>query len=493
MQVPVIHKFLRFRRFFIFGLYVCLILIANYTAFWLRFDGVIPLAYQELLVHMLPLLVLVRGLTFIPFRLYEGLWRYTGIWDLRNIIFGVLCSSMVFYLVVHWGANLKHYPRSVFVVDSLLLICMLGGLRLARRIYREVAHLEKERKVLIFGAGDAGESIVRDMRNNPYYEYEPIGFIDDEATKVGQRIHGVPVLGTRKDLAEIVSKKNPQEVLVAIHRPDPITIREIVKTLEPFKLPITTLPNLQDIMNGKVTVSQIRNLSVEDLLARPAVGLDPEPVRNLIAQKRIMVTGAGGSIGSELCRQIAAFQPGFLILFERYENGLYEIENDLVGRYPSLAIQSTIGDVTDANRVNAVIAEHRPEIIFHAAAHKHVPLMERNACEAVKNNIVGTRTIAEAAEKHGVERFILISTDKAVNPSSVMGASKRTAELIVQAMASRRTTCFVVVRFGNVLNSNGSVIPRFVEQIKAGGPVTVTHPEMRRYFMLISEAVQLVL
>ena len=493
MQLPVIQKIVRFRRVFVFGLYVCLILIANYVAFWLRFDGVIPLDYQELLVRLLPLLVLVRGLTFIPFRMYEGLWRYTGIWDLRNIIAGVLCSSLVFYLIVHWVTGLTQYPRSVFVIDSLLLIFLLGGLRLARRIHRELGHLEKEKKILIYGAGDAGESIVRDMRNNAWYKYEPIGFIDDQASKVGQRIHGVPVLGTRKDLVDIMSRKAPHEVLVAMHRPDPATIRDIVKTLEPFKVPITTLPNLQDIMNGKVAVSQIRNLSVEDLLTRAVVGLDPEPVRKLIAGKRIMVTGAGGSIGSELCRQIAGFQPKALILFERYENGLYAIENDLVARYPSLSIYPAIGDVTDSNRVNAVISAHSPEIIFHAAAHKHVPLMELNVCEAVKNNIVGTRTIAEAAEKRGVERFILISTDKAVNPSSVMGASKRMAELIVQAMAARHTTCFEVVRFGNVLNSNGSVVPRFLEQIKAGGPVTVTHPEMRRYFMLISEAVQLVL
>jgi FlaA1/EpsC-like NDP-sugar epimerase len=270
-------------------------------------------------------------------------------------------------------------------------------------------------------------------------------------------------------------------------------LREIVKTLQPFKVCITILPNLLHIMNGKAMVPQIRQLSVEDLLERQPIGLDPESVRHMIVGKRILVTGAGGSIGSELCRQIATLHPNALYLYEHYENSLYAIGSDLANRHSTLNVQCIIGDVTDVQRVGAVMSELQPEIVFHAAAHKHVPLMELNPCEAVKNNIGGTRIVAEAAASAGAERFILISTDKAVNPSSIMGATKRIAELLIQSLAQLHQTRFAVVRFGNVLGSNGSVVPLFLEQIKAGGPVTVTHPEVQRYFMLIPEAVHLVL
>ncbi|MBI3609516.1 MAG: polysaccharide biosynthesis protein [Nitrospirae bacterium] len=475
----------RFRRLIVVSLHLALIVFANYLAFWLRFDGTIPDEDWALFLQMLPWLLAIRAAMFIPFRIYEGLWRYTGIWDLRNIVVGVFSSSIVFYLWVRWGFGLSRYPRSVFLMDSILLVCLLGGVRLGRRIYRQMGHTDRARRVLIFGAGDAGEMIVRDMKSNGY-DYEPVGYVDDDPGKVGQSIHGVRVLGTRNDLSRIMASEAPTEVLVAMPSAGPALVRQVVKALEPFKVPIKTLPNLRDVLDGKVSINQIRNLSLEDLLARAPVGLDPVPVRHLIEGKRVLVTGAGGSIGSELCRQVTAMHPAALILYERYENGLYAVGNDLVAR-------SVIGDITDTNRVNAVIAAYRPEIIFHAAAHKHVPLMELNPCEAVKNNIVGTRTMAEAALRHDVERFILISTDKAVNPSSVMGATKRAAEFLVQGMNDTSRTTFAAVRFGNVLGSNGSVVPRFMAQIKAGGPVTVTHPEMRRYFMLIPEAVQLVL
>jgi FlaA1/EpsC-like NDP-sugar epimerase len=352
--------------------------------------------------------------------------------------------------------------------------------------------MQRTKRVLIYGAGDAGEMIVRDMKNNGAYTYEPIGFVDDDPAKTGQRIHGVRVLGTRRDLVRIMTNAQAHEVLVAIPSADPPTIRAVVKALEPFKVPITTLPNLRDLLGSQVTVHQIRHLAVEDLLPRAPVGLDPEPVQHLIAGKRVLVTGAGGSIGAELCRQIATLQPQALILLERYENSLYAIGNDLA-RHDNVHLQCLIGDVTDAHRVHTVLETYHPELIFHAAAHKHVPLMETNLCEAVKNNVFGTRILAEAAAKHGAERFILISTDKAVNPTSIMGATKRIAELVIQDIARRSQTRFLAVRFGNVLGSNGSVIPRFLEQIQAGGPVTVTHPEVRRYFMLIPEAVSLVL
>jgi FlaA1/EpsC-like NDP-sugar epimerase len=484
---------IRYRRVYVVLLHLAFIVVANYGAFWLRFDGAIPPWALTRLLQMLPWLVLIRGVVFAPFRLYEGTWRYTSIWDLRNIIGGVLSSTLVFLVVTRWGFGFEDYPRAVFVVDSGLLILLLGGVRLSRRIYRELGHLELDKSVLIYGAGDAGEMIVRDMKGNSFYEYEPIGFVDDDPAKVGQRIHGLKVLGTRNDLARILAREQPSAVLVAMPRAEPATIREVVSQLAPFKVPIMTLPNLRDVMNGHVTVSQMRSLAIEDLLERAPVGLQIAPVRRFIEGKRVMVTGAGGSIGAELCRQVAALRPAGLILFERYENGLYAIGNELASRHDSLFVQSAIGDVTDASRVDAVLREHHPQVIFHAAAHKHVPLMELNPCEAVKNNVAGTRVMATAAAEQGVERFILISSDKAVNPSSVMGATKRIAELVMLRMNGRARPCFVAVRFGNVLGSNGSVVPLFLQQIRAGGPVTVTHPEIRRYFMLTQEAVQLVL
>jgi FlaA1/EpsC-like NDP-sugar epimerase len=274
---------------------------------------------------------------------------------------------------------------------------------------------------------------------------------------------------------------------------DPAGIRTIVRALQAFKLPIKTLPKLTDIIGGKVQLNEIRNLSVEDLLARPPVGLDPMPVKHLIRGRRVMVTGAGGSIGSELCRQIAKLQPASLIMFERYENSLHAVRMELEDSRPNCGIYCVIGDVADTACVSATMQQHRPEIVFHAAAHKHVPLMEENPCEAIKNNVRGTRLLAQASEFFGVDRFIFISTDKAVNPTSVMGASKRLAELAIQTQAMGSGTSFGVVRFGNVLGSNGSVVPRFLDQIRRGGPVTITHPEMRRFFMLIPEAVQLVM
>ena len=484
---------LKYHRPLVVGLHLLLIVLANYLAFWLRFDGAIPNEEWQLFVQMLPWLVVLRGAIFIPFRLYEGLWRYTSIGDLRNIIGGVLASTFVFYVIVHWGLSLTAYPKTVFLIDSMLLVSLLGGVRLARRIYRGFGYPDRKKRILIYGAGDAGEMVVRDIKNNPFYEYEPIGFIDDDTNKTGRWIHGIKVFGTRETLSRIFEEQKPHAVLVAISRAEPAVIRKVVKALESYKVPIKTLPNLRDVLGGQIEVSQIRNLAIEDLLERAPVGLDAEPLRHLINGKRVLVTGAGGSIGSELCRQIAALNPSALVLFDRYENGLFAVANELRSSYGGVQAHAVVGDVTDKARVCRIMAEHQPQIVFHAAAHKHVPLMEASPCEAVKNNVGGTRTLAEAAQEFHVERFILISTDKAVNPTSVMGASKRVAELVVQRLSRESRTIFATVRFGNVLGSNGSVIPLFMEQIKAGGPVTVTHPEVRRYFMLIPEAVHLVL
>jgi len=477
-------------RWVIIVSHLTLTVLANYLAFWLRFDGEIPERELTLLAQLTPWLVVTRGLTFIPFKLYAGLWRYTGIYDLRDLCAAVLASTFVFYLQVHWALGITDYPRSVFVVDSMILVFLLGGLRLARRVQREHRTIQRRKRVLVYGAGDAGEMIVRDMKKHD--DYQPVGFIDDDLGKVGHRIHGVDVLGSRDQLRRIIADQKPDEFLVAIPGADPSVARGIVRALEPFKLPIKTLPNLRDLLDGDVGMSKVRSLSIEDLLSRAPVGLEAERVAQLIKGQRVMVTGAGGSIGSQLCRQILDAEPERLVMFERYENSLFAVANDLEAH--AARLESVIGDVTDARRLDAVVRSFRPDLIFHAAAHKHVPLMELNVCEAVKNNVIGSRRVAEAAQRYGVERCVLISSDKAVDPTSVMGATKRIAELIFQGMsAGEAGTRFVIVRFGNVLGSNGSVFPRFLQQIKSGGPVTVTHPEMRRYFMLISEAVQLVL
>ena len=465
--------------------------VASFLAIWLRHDGIVPAALMAAYFQALPWLLAIRFLTFFPFGLYGGLWRYTGVWDLTRIVLAVVASSTAIYIFLYRPYGPGIYPRSIPIIESLLLISFLGGVRLLWRILPEAVRQKEGRRVLIIGAGDAGEMIAREMRKSN--DYEPVAFVDHDARKVGRTIHGLTVLGTPEDLPRVIATTQPTEVLIAIPSAAPSAVRALVRHLEPFKLRITTLPSLRELVHGRVGVAQIRPLAIEDLLPRTQVALNVAPVRELVRGKRVLVTGAGGSIGSELCRQIAQLEPASLILYERYENSLYAIANDLADGWRGLQVHPTIGDVTDRERVDAVFAEHRPHLVFHAAAHKHVPLMEANPCEAIKNNVAGTQMVVDASRRYGVPRFVLISTDKAANPSSVMGATKRVAELIVQAAGSDATTRFVTVRFGNVLGSNGSVIPRMVEQIRGGGPVTVTHPDIRRYFMLIPEAVQLVL
>jgi FlaA1/EpsC-like NDP-sugar epimerase len=496
LVAKVLRTVLEHRRIIVVVLHLGLIALSNYLALWLRFDGVVPNELAAQARALLPTLLLVRVVTFLPFRLYEGLWRYTSISDARNIVGAVVTSSVAFFLIVRLSFGSNVYPRSVYIIDAVLLICLVGGVRSIRRLVRELSRGNTDRRVLIFGAGDAGEMIVRDMKRRTFYHGAPIGFVDDDRRKIGQRIHGLPVFGTRAELQAIIEREHPDDVLIALPTADPATIRSIVKALEPYKLAIKTLPNLRDVLDGNVSVNQIRELSLEDLLPRAPVGLDQAPVGRLIGGQTVLVTGAGGSIGSELCRQILSFGPRSMVLFERYENSLFAIENDLRDRGGACEIHAVVGDMTDRRRVNEVMAQFRPQLVFHAAAHKHVPLMEASPCEAVKNNVGGTWVLGRAAVAHGVSRFVMISTDKAVNPTSVMGTSKRVCEMIVQGLADGghgNGTKFSVVRFGNVLGSNGSVVPRFMDQIKAGGPVTVTHPEIRRFFMLIPEAVELVL
>lgn len=484
---------LKWRRPLIVLLEVALMVLANYLAFWLRFDGKIPEAEWGTFLLVLPWLVMIRTAAFFMFRLNEGLWRYTSLWDVRNIIVGVMSSTIVLYAWTRWVMEVTGYPRSIFIIDAMLLIGFVAGVRLPRRMLREAVIYRPRKTVLIIGAGDRGERIVREMKLNPTSRYQPIGFIDDHASLRYKRIHGVKVLGPREDLGPILSAERPDEVVLALPHVTPDVLRQIMSAIGPFKVSVKMLPSMQDLLGDRSVVSQIRSVAVEDLLARAPVHLKTDAMVEMVAGRRVLITGAGGSIGSELSRQIAAMRPECVVLFERHENSLYTIAKELEDQGLASLIHPVLGDVTDRRRLMETMTRYRPAIVFHAAAHKHVPLVELNPSEALKNNCLGTRIAAETADRCGVERFVLISTDKAVNPSSVMGATKRAAELIVQDMADRSTTRFLTVRFGNVLGSNGSVLLRFQEQIRAGGPVTVTHPDIRRFFMLIPEAVHLVL
>jgi FlaA1/EpsC-like NDP-sugar epimerase len=489
----LLNLLLRIRRPISMAIHATLIVVANIGAFWLRFDGRIPPEYWQAALSSVPWILAVRMLVFWPLHLFEGLWKYTSILDLRNIILGVGVSTAVLYPLEALTSNGPGYPRSILLIDSLLLVSLLGGARMSRRVYRELRLPRNGRRLLIYGAGDAAEMILRDLRQSTNFDAQPVGLVDDDPMKMGRRIQGVRVLGGREHLAAIIGDTRAEEILIAIPSASTSSLNAIVRSLEPYKIRISTLPKLADLIGRRVGAGQIRQLKIEDLLGREPVALDHESIRGFLAGKRVMVTGAGGSIGSELSRQIAIAGPESLLLLDHYENSLFQIHNELLDKTPALAIHPVVANITDAPRIGQIVASFRPSVIFHAAAHKHVPLMEHNPCEAIKNNVRGTRVVAEAARQSGVERFVMVSTDKAANPTSVMGSAKRVAELVVRAMNATGQTKFIVVRFGNVLGSNGSVVPRFVAQIAAGGPVTVTHPEMRRFFMLIPEAVQLVL
>ena len=486
---------LRHRRPVVIGLQVALILAANVTAFILRFEGDIPPAYQVRLVQGLPFVALVYGLGLWVFGIQRGLWRYVGLHDLGRIFWSALASTIVLFLLISLLLGWKDYPRSVIILTGLLSGGFLAGVRLAVRSFREWLQIlgPTARRVLIVGAGNAGELLVRDLQANPSYNYRPVAFVDDDRVKRKVRIHGIPVVGTIADIAKAVQRYGADEIIIAIPSATPKVMQHILASCESCSAPIKTLPNVQQLLDSPISIRRVRPLSLEDLLQREPIQTDLKELHPLLEGKRILVTGAGGSIGSELCRQIATYRPALVVLFERYENSLYAVDLELRESFPSLQTLAVIGDINHSDRVNEVFAACSPNLIFHAAAHKHVPLMERNALEAVRNNVFGTQVVGNAAMAVGVDRFVLISTDKAVNPTSVMGATKQIAEGLVREMNRQEGTKFTVVRFGNVLGSNGSVVPLFTEQIRKGGPVTVTHPDIKRFFMTIPEAVQLVL
>ena len=457
---------LRLHRYLSVAVQLAIVAAANAAAFALRFDANPPAWAVTAWLQMLPWLLVVRALTFRSFGLYRDIWGYTGLYDVIAILKAVTLSSVIFVALATSPLGPAVYPRSVFIIDAIVVAAALAASRVSRPLLAELVapwlrrggSVASAKRLLIVGAGAVTEMLVREMRLRPDYGYEPIGLVSDDDATTGHRIHGVPVLGSRQELAGILATHKPHEILIAIPDADPAVLRSIVRAVEQHNIPIKTLPRLRHLIDGTFELSHIRSLGFEDLLSRAPVGLDDAPLHRLIAGRRVLVTGAGGSIGGELCRQIAAMAPAACIMLDRNENGLHALHLELRDRLSPASLHPVIADVTDAARIDEVFALHRPEIIFHAAAHKHVPMMEANPCEAIKNNVTGTAIVAEAAQKHLADRFILISTDKAVNPVSMMGASKRLAELVVRAHAARSETTFATVRFGNVLGSSGSVL-----------------------------------
>lgn len=483
----------KYRRGVIIVIHTGAIALSTYSAFLLRFDGWIPPDALGLLVLTLPIVLIFRLAALQYFGLNRGLWRYAGIQDLIHLGGAIFVSS-----VGVWGTltllSIKGYPRSIFLTDALLLLLALASFRVTKRVYMILTQVEiGTRRVLIIGAGNAGEMVARDMLQNPSYNRQPIAFIDDDSKKKYSKIHNIPVVGNSHEIESAVRQVSPDEILIAIPSADQKQIKGIINRCKSFGLPIKILPNLTDVLGGRVSVSDIRNLDIEDLIGRREIEINDPEVEARIKGRKVLVTGAGGSIGSELCRQLAALHPALLILFEKSENNLHHIQVELLDKFPGLSLKVVLGDIRDEEKLEQVFSACRPHVIFHAAAYKHVPMMESHPLGAVQNNILGTRNVAAMADRYGAEDFVLISTDKAVYPTSVMGTTKRAAEMLTQYFNRKSPTRFVSVRFGNVLESNGSVVPRFRAQIKKGGPVTVTHPEIKRYFITIQEAVQLVL
>lgn len=472
-----------------------LIVAANFTAFAFRFDGQIPPLYSGMMWKGMPLVCAVYLLGLWMFGIHRGLWRYVGLHDLGRILWACVASTVVVFVLVHPILGRVEYPRSVILGTGLLAGLYVAGIRLLVRWFREWLQIvgPTARRVLIVGAGNAGELLVRNMQMDPTYNYRPVAFVDDDPVKQRAKIHGVPVAGSIQSIRRVADRFEVHEILMAIPSASLALKQRILAALEGATVPIKILPSVKQLLEDPALLQQVRPMSLEDLLQREPIQTDQQELHPLIEGKTVLVTGAGGSIGSELCRQIAQYRPGVLVLFERYENALHALLLELRAAFPKLGVLPIVADVTSPDRVAEVFRQTDPDIVFHAAAHKHVPLMELNPKEAVRNNVWGTRVVAEASLASGVDRFVLISTDKAVNPSSVMGATKRIAEHLIQEISQRGQTRFTVVRFGNVLGSNGSVVPLFADQIRKGGPVTVTDPEIKRFFMTIPEAVQLVL
>lgn len=493
-----INTQLLYRRIVFVIIDIMTVCAASIAPLWIRFElnyKDIPEVYLNSAWNFMVINVIITLVIFYIFRLYHSLWAFAGTSEAQNIVAACFLSAVFDFV----GMKILQYPipRSYYFMYALVLTAITTLGRFSYRIMRSMRHKAQNKKngtrVMVIGAGDAGNTVIKEIINSNYSTMTIKCIIDDNESKWGRFIQGIKIVGGRDKIVEYAALYGIDEIIIAIPSANRATMKALVEICKETSCKLRTLPGIYQLVNGEVNVSKLRDIDVEDLLGRDPIKVDLESILNYVRGKTIMVTGGGGSIGSELCRQIAGHKPGRLIIVDIYENSAYEIQQELKQKYPSLDLIVLIASVRNTNRINSIMRDYHPDIIYHAAAHKHVPLMEVSPNEAIKNNVFGTWKTAQAAVQNGVKKFVLISTDKAVNPTNIMGASKRICEMIIQTYNRHYDTEFVAVRFGNVLGSNGSVIPLFKKQIAAGGPVTVTHPDIIRYFMTIPEAVSLVL
>lgn len=484
-----------------------------YSAYFLRFNFTIPENSIEQAIGFLPVVVIIKMIIFKFFDLYKGMWRYTSLKDLFNIIKGSVFSTLVVFATILFTQKFHWVSRSIIIIDCIFTIVLISSFRICLRVYFEKGmngesklkffsqlfgfekNEKNEKRLLIIGAGDSGEKLHREIRDNARLKYEVIAYLDDDYAKQGKRIHGVPVSGSIDELDSVINQLNIQEILIAVPSASSEQMRTIVARCEKSGLLFKILPGMGELIDGKITINAVREVVYRDLLGREVVHLEEDRIDEYLENSCILITGAGGSIGSELCRQICRFKPRTLVLFEQAESPLYDIDLELRKNFPYIKIVPVLGDIRNEQRLVRAFNMHKPMIVFHAAAYKHVPMLEIQPWEAILNNIVGTRNVVNVSKQFSVDRFVMVSTDKAVRPTNIMGATKRVSEMLVHCQNGHKQnkTRFITVRFGNVVGSVGSVVPLFKKQIEKGGPVTVTHPEVTRYFMTIPEASQLIL
>ena len=481
-----------------------LISLAIILAFRVRFPDFMTMPNFIAFKKYFLVFVLIKIFSYYLFGLYGGIWKYAGLSEALSIFYAVILGSLastsfVFFTQVPLlTLDIPLLPRSVILIDWFFNLLFIGAIRFIPRVRLDVTSrwprsVAPSSRLLIVGAGDTGEMVIREIAKHPELDYKPVGFIDDDPDKKGRRIHNLKVLGTREDIPKIVSQKNIDEIIIAIPSAPGRIVREIVNYCQKVKVELKIVPEIPKILKEGVAFTDVRKVKPEDLLGRKTVEINNEDAKNFLQDKIILVTGAGGSIGSEICRQIVKFKPAQLIFYDHNENDVYFLELELKEKHPDIKFSTVIGDIKDISLLKNIFSNYRPNVVFHAAAHKHVPLMEENPVSAVKNNIIGTRNLIYASAHYGVGSFVLISTDKAVNPTSIMGTSKRIAEMFIQAKAKHSRTKFMAVRFGNVIGSSGSVVQLFKKQIEESNSITVTHPEIERYFMTVQEAAQLVI
>ncbi|MGU8720739.1 polysaccharide biosynthesis protein [Clostridium perfringens] len=491
------------KALFLMSLDILIIVNSYILAFIIRFNFDFIMDKRNELILFLPVIVIIYLIMLSIFKMYKSIWTIVGIDEVAFGLIACLIATGIILITSTIISSIYYIDYITVLLAGLFIMIFTIGIRVSFRIYRRMishgrvllnsSNISNSEKILIIGAGSCGQLIIEEIRKQNPIKQKVIGVIDDNPSKIGTYLRGIKILGNRNKIIEISEEKNVDLILIAMPSVDGKTKKEIIEICQSTRAKVKIIPGMYELIGGKVSLNRMRDIDLRDLLGREEVILDKQGIKDYIENKVVMVTGGGGSIGSELCRQIAKFSPKLLLILDIYENNAYELENEIISNFKNLKEKVLIASVREEKRLENIFNEYKPQVIFHAAAHKHVPLMERNPEEAIKNNVIGTLNVAECAHKYGAERFVLISTDKAVNPTNVMGASKRMCEMIIQAIDKNSNTEFVAVRFGNVLGSNGSVIPLFKKQIAKGGPVTLTHKKITRYFMLIPEAAQLVL